>query len=71
MKSIKKKSEEHLNSVYAGYDDVFKELVKESYVSGANYVLDAIQSCIDRHEDGCLALEAIILTIDELKRNKQ
>ena len=36
--------------------------------SGANYVLDAIQSCIDRHEDGCLALEAIILTIDELKK---
>ena len=36
-------------------------------MAGANYVLDAIQSCIDRYEDGCLALEAIILTIDELK----
>ena len=36
--------------------------------AGANYVLDAIQPCIDRHEDGCLALEALILTIDELKR---
>ena len=36
--------------------------------AGADYVLDAIQSCINRHEDGCLALEAIILTIDELKR---
>ena len=40
----------------------------EDYQAGANYVLDAIQSCIDRHEDGCLALEAIILTIDELKK---
>ena len=40
----------------------------EMVEAGANYVLDAIQSCIDRHEDGCLALEAIILTIDELKK---
>lgn len=39
-----------------------------AYEAGANYVLDVIQSCIDRHEDGCLALEAIILTIDELKK---
>jgi hypothetical protein len=43
MTSIKEKAEKHLNSVYAGYDDVLKELVKESYVSGANYVLDAIE----------------------------
>ena len=42
MKSIKEKAEEHLNSVYAGYDDVLKKLVKESYVSGANYVLGEI-----------------------------
>lgn len=33
MKSIKEKSEEHLNSVYAGYDDVLKKLIKEGYVS--------------------------------------
>ena len=43
MKSIKEKSEEHLNSVYAGYDDVLKKLVKEGYVSGANYVLEQIE----------------------------
>ena len=43
MKSIKEKSEEHLNSVYAGYDDVLKELVKEGYVAGANYVLEQIE----------------------------
>ena len=46
MKSIKEKSEEHLNSVYAGYDDVLKELVKESYVSGANYVLEEIENLV-------------------------
>ena len=46
MKSIKEKAEEHLNSVYAGYDDVLKELVKESYVSGANYVLDEIEKLV-------------------------
>ena len=39
----------------------------EDFEAGANYVLEQIESCIDRHEDGCLALEAIILTIDELK----
>lgn len=43
MKSIKDKAEEYLNSVYAGYDDVLKELVKKSYVSGANYVLEQIE----------------------------
>lgn len=42
MKSIKEKAKEHLNSVYAGYDDVLKELVKESYVSGANYMLSVL-----------------------------
>ena len=46
MNSIKEKAEEHLNSVYAGYDDVLKELVKESYVSGANYVLKQIEKLI-------------------------
>ncbi len=44
MKSIKEKANEHLNSVYAGYDDVLKKLVKESYVSGANYVLGEIEN---------------------------
>lgn len=48
MKSIKEKSEEHLNSVYAGYDDVLKKLVKEGYASGANYVLDAITDCLPK-----------------------
>jgi len=48
MKSIKEKAEEHLNSVYAGYDDVLKKLVKEGYVSGANYVLDAIIECMPK-----------------------
>ena len=46
MKSIKEKAEEHLNSVYAGYDDVLKELVKESYVSGANYVLKETEKLV-------------------------
>ena len=43
MKSIKEKANEHLNSVYAGYDGVLKKLVKEGFVSGANYVLDEIE----------------------------
>jgi hypothetical protein len=43
MKSIKEKSEEHLNSVYAGYDNVLKTLVKEGYEVGANYVLEKIE----------------------------
>ena len=43
MKTINEKAEKHLSSVYAGYDDVLKKLVKESYVSGANYVLDEIE----------------------------
>lgn len=43
MKSIKEKAEEHLNNVYAGYDDVLKELVKEGYEAGANYVLEQIE----------------------------
>lgn len=43
MKSIKVKSVEHLNSVYAGYDDVLKKLVKEGYEAGANYVLECIE----------------------------
>ena len=57
MKSIKEKSEEHLNSVYAGYDDVLKELVKESYVSGANYVLDAIEEFMTTMNLGSNAAE--------------
>lgn len=43
MKSIKVKSVEHLNSVYTGYDDVLKKLVKEGYEAGANYVLECIE----------------------------
>ena len=64
MKSIKEKAEESS----LGYDEVQAPAIGRGFLLGANYVLDAIQSCIDRHEDGCLALEAIILTIDELKR---
>jgi hypothetical protein len=63
MKNIKEKAEETYPKTTAASD-----LCNEKFVEGANYVLDAIQSCIDRHEDGCLALEAIILTIDELKK---
>lgn len=68
MKSIKEKAIEvfprhrNANTDYSNFNK------RVGFNSGANYVLDAIQSCIDRHEDGCLALEAIILTIDELKR---
>lgn len=69
MKSIKEKADEYANEqdlrmAYNGSCDN----CRQGFEEGANYVLDAIQSCIDRHEDGCLALEAIILTIDELKR---
>jgi hypothetical protein len=74
MKSIKEKSEEyglqypviHYDADGNTYDDVDKPSM--DFEAGANYVIDAIQSCIDRHEDGCLALEAITLTIDKLKR---
>ena len=62
MKSINEKAEENCIK-YGNLGNV----TYQEFVEGANYVLDAIQSCIDRHEDGCLALEAIILTIDELK----
>ena len=68
MKSIKEKAIEvfprHCNANTDSSN--FKKRI--GFNSGANYVLDAIQSCIDRYEDGCLALEAIILTIDELKK---
>ena len=63
MKSINEKAEEKYPMITGEL-----ETYNEKFVEGANYVLDAIQSCIDRHEDGCLALEAITLTIDELKR---
>ena len=71
MKSIKEKSEERAPYTKKDSWDRIKAAInaQTSFEAGANYVLDAIQSCIDRHEDGCLALEAIILTIDELKRN--
>ena len=62
MESIKEKAEENCIK-YGNLGNV----AYQEFVSGANYVLGEIQSCIDRHEDGCLALEAIILTIDELK----
>ena len=69
MKSIKEKAEEH--APYTENDSWNKAqkciIAQTSFEAGANYVLEEIQSCIDRHEDGCLALEAIILTIDELK----
>ena len=70
MKSIKEKAAEY--EIVIEVINEHKSLVdtqgSEMFEAGANYVLDAIQSCIDRHEDGCLALEAIILTIDELKK---
>ena len=47
MATIKEKSEEHLKSVYAGYDNVLKELVKEGYEAGANYVLEQIENLTD------------------------
>lgn len=65
MKSIKEKSDEYLQQEKDEIVSVYDRYA--GFVDGAIYVLDAIQSCIDRHEDGCLALEAIILTIDELK----
>ena len=75
MKSIKEKAEKHLNSVYAGYDDVLKVLVKESYEHGANYVLDEIESVIksDRilgHPFPSLEMRynQIISVIEQLKK---
>ena len=63
MKSIKEKSEEHLNSVYAGYDDVLKRLVKESYAYGANYVLE----CIEEATNICFD-EELRNVIEQLKK---
>lgn len=70
MKSIKKKAKEYRRviKVIDEHESIVDTQGSEMFETGANYVLDAIQSCIDRHEDGCLALEAITLTIDELKR---
>ena len=70
MKSIKEKSVEHLNSVYAGYDDVLKKLVKEGYVSGANYVLDAIIECLPKTHlfNSNEAIDIITSRIKELKK---
>ena len=62
MKSIKEKAEKHLNSVYTGYDDVLKELVKESYVSGANYVLEQIENSLQEfsnYEDSLIVSRII------------
>lgn len=68
MKSIKEKSEEHLNSVYAGYDNVLKILVKEGFESGANYVLEEIEKFAD-YTWGVKSLNTISLKkkIKELK----
>ena len=70
MKSIKEKAAEYeiVIEVINEHESLVDTQGSEMFEAGANYVLDAIQSCIDRHEDGCLALEAIILTIDELKK---
>ena len=70
MKSIKEKAAEYetVIEVINEHESIVDTQGSEMFEAGANYVLDAIQSCIDRHEDGCLALEVIILTIDELKR---
>ena len=70
MKSIKEKATEYeiVIEVINEHESLVDTQGSEMFETGANYVLNAIQSCIDRHEDGCLALEAIILTIDELKK---
>ena len=70
MKSIKEKAAEYRRviKVINEHESLVDTQGSEMFEAGANYVLEQIQSCIDRHEDGCLALEAIILTIDELKR---
>ena len=65
MKSIKEKAEEHLNSVYAGYDDVLKKLVKEGYVAGANYVLECIEESIKNSPAG---YGLIYYIIEQLKK---
>ena len=70
MESIKEKAKEYneVIQVINDHESLVDTHGSEMFEAGANYVLEHIQSCIDRHEDGCLALEAIILTIDELKR---
>ena len=69
MKSIKEKAKEHLNSVYAGYDYVLKELVKESYVSGANYVLDEIECILADKELDCEEIcDELVALIEQLKK---
>jgi hypothetical protein len=63
MKSIKEKAEEHLNSVYYGYDNVLKTLVKEGYEAGANYVLE----CIEEATNICFD-EELRKVIEQLKK---
>ena len=67
MKSIKEKANEHLNSVYAGYDDVLKKLVKESYVYGANYVLEEIEKLVKFNR---WAAQDLYKLIEQLKSNQ-
>lgn len=66
----KERAEEHLNSVYVGYDDVLKELVKESYVSGANYVLDKIAEVLqgDLESHSTFKLKCVKQIIELLKK---
>ena len=40
---------------------------EKSYRAGANAVLSEIERIINENEDGCLALERIQLSIDDLK----
>ena len=70
MKSIKEKSEEHLNSVYAGYDNVLKTLVKEGYEAGANYVLEQISQALqgDLNSHSAFKLKTIKQIIEQLKK---
>ena len=78
MKSIREKAKEAERNTHPLFESISESTgepvsvydqndMLDMFEQGANYVLEEIQSCIDRHEDGCLALEAIILTIDELK----
>lgn len=65
MKSVKEKSNEYAKEYL--FSPLPQRAPNVHFEAGAKYVLDAIQSCIDRHKDGCVAFGAIILTIGILK----
>ena len=74
MKSIKEKAEEHLNSVYYGYDNVLKTLVKEGYEAGANYVLEKFIDIVNKNtkpngmEDRAKMANDMLILIKQLKK---